>query len=524
MLRAVSSLEETRLTGALNRLVDAELLDPNLAQNQLRYSFRHALIRDAAYDSLLRSQRRQYHCKVAEVLQERFVDTAQARPELLANHFTEAGLIEEAIPYWQRAKQRALERSANEEAILHLTRALELLEAFAETPTRLQQQLLLLTTLGTALIATKGFSSQEVERIYARARELSQRVGEAPQLFRVWFGMCISHASRGEYRTALELGEQCLRLAEGAGDSGLLLEAHHALGVCLICVGELASGLEHLQRTFAICDSHQHADHSQIYGHDPAVVCLMHASWALWLQGLPDRALKMSDESLALARKLGHPSTSATAAAFVACLHQWCGNVGAVEELCATATDISTKHDFAYYRTMALILGGWALVQRGQRSVGIAQMRLGLEAFRAIGGVLLSSYFAGLLAEAYAAAGQVKEAMSIRGSVDNDLEPWWRAELYRLRGELTLRQCESQSSRGEQKDEAVDYFCQALEIARAQKAKSLELRAATSLSRLSLRQGKRSEVPGLLGEIVASFTEGFETADLRVAMVLLREV
>jgi predicted ATPase len=461
---------------------------------------------------------------VAEVLQERFADTVQARPELLANHFTEAGLIEEALPYWQRAGQRALERSANKEAILHLSRALELLETFAETPARLQQQLLLLTTLGTALIATKGFSSHEVERVYTRARELSQRAGEAPQLFRVWFGMWLSHASRGEYKTALELGEQCLRLAEGAGDSGLLLEAHHALGVGLICVGELASGLEHLERTIATYDPHQHADHAQIYGHDPAVVCLMHASWALWLQGLPDRALKMSDESLALARKLGHPSTSATAAAFVACLHQWCGNVGAVEELCATATAISTEHDFAYYRTMALILGGWALAQRGQRSEGIAQMSLGLEAFRAIGGVLLSSYFSGLLAEAYAAAGQVEEAMSILGSVDKDLEPWWKAELYRLHGELTLRQGESQSSRDEKRDEAVDYLCQALEIARAQKAKSLELRAATSLSRLSLRQGERSEVPGLLGKIVASFTEGFETADLREAKVLLGEV
>ncbi|MBV8362109.1 MAG: AAA family ATPase, partial [Deltaproteobacteria bacterium] len=524
LLRAVSPLEETRLTGALNRLVDAELLGQNLEQNRLRYSFRHALIRDAAYDSLLRSQRRQYHRKVGEVLRDHFPDLIAAQPELLANHLTEAGLIEEAIPCWQRAGQQALERSANKEAVQHLTKALHLFDTLIETPARLQQQLLLLTTLGTALIATTGFSSDEVEKIYARARKLSRHAGEAPQFFRVLFGMCLSHASRGEYRTALELAEQCLRIAEDATDTSLLLEAHHALGIGLVCVGELLAGIEHLEQAVAMYDPRQHGNHAQIYGHDPAVVCLMHASWAYWLLGFPDRALKLGEESLARAREIAHPSTSATTAAFVACLQQWCGNASAVEELCATAIAISAEHDFAYYRAMALTLDGWALVQRDQRAEGIGQMCRGLEAFRAMGGILLSSYFAGLLAEVYAMTGRVEEGIRILDGVDNDLEPWWEAELYRVRGEMLLRQGEFQSIQDRMQNEAIEYFDKALTIARARKAKSLELRATTSLSRIWLQQGKRLEAMRLLQGILASFTEGFGTADLRRAEMLLNEL
>src|SRR6266851_3755077 len=218
LLRAVSPLEETKLTGALNRLVDAELLDQNLEQNRLRYSFRHALIRDAAYDSLLRSQRRPYHRKVAEVLQERFADTVQARPELLANHFTEAGLIEEAIPYWQRAGQRALERSANKEAILHLSKGLDLLGLLPESSERFQQELLLQVALGTALMVALGFASLEAQSVWARARKLCQQVDESPVVFQVFWALWVSHAARGEHRKAREAGEECLRLAEAASE------------------------------------------------------------------------------------------------------------------------------------------------------------------------------------------------------------------------------------------------------------------------------------------------------------------
>jgi len=249
----------------------------------------------------------------------------------------------------------------------------------------------------------------------------------------------------------------------------------------------------------------------------------MHASWALWLLGYPRQALKKSNDSLALAHKLAHPSTSATAAAFVACLQQMCGNVQAVEELSTAAIAISTEHDFAYYRTMGNILRGWTFVQRGQTVDGIGQMRLGLQAFRTMGGVLLSSYFSGLLAEAYAVAGQPEEGLNVFAGVDYDLEPWWEAELYRLKGELILKQRDLQSVQHDEQDEAAACFRRSLAITRTQKAKSLELRTVMSLSRLWLRQSKRSEARRALEEIVAWFSEGFDTPDLREAKMLLEQ-
>jgi predicted ATPase len=518
LLREISPLEETRITGALNRLIDAELLEEHSSPPLLAYRFKHALIRDAAYESLLRSRRRQYHRKIADVLRERFSDTVEAQPELLATHYTEASLIEEAVTYWQRAGQRALERSANQEAIRHLNKGLELAKNLPESTDRLRQELLLQTSLGTAVTATKGFSSQQAEEVYARARELSQRAGEAPQLFLVLFGLWLSHAARAEYRTALELGEQCMRLAESVGDAGLLLEAHHALGVGLLAVADLVPALEHLERTVAIYDPQQHANHAQIYGHDPAVVCLMHAGWALWLLGHPEQALEKSIKSLAMADRLAHPSTTATAKAFVACVQQWCGNVGVVEDLSTSAIAISTEHDFAYYKTMALILGGWALLQRGQAADGVEQMRSGLDAFWAIGGGLLGAYFSGLLAEAYANVGHADEGLSILSGVE--MEPWWEAELHRVRGELMLRQ----SGGSGYPTEAEGCFRQALTIARAQNAKSLELRATLSLGRLMVTEGRRNEARTMLADIYNWFTEGFDTADLKEAKALLDEL
>ena len=216
LLRAVSSLDETKLTGALNRLVDAELLQQSVVQNRLRYTFRHALIRDAAYDSLLRSQRRQYHRKVAEVLQERFGETVDARPELVAHHFTDAGLIEQAIPYWQRAGQRALERSANKEAISHLTTGIELLDPLPKSAEHLQQELLFRMALGAAVMISKGFASEEAGKELTRARELCDQVSESPLVFQVFWGLWVFHVARAEHHQAREAGEECLRLAESA--------------------------------------------------------------------------------------------------------------------------------------------------------------------------------------------------------------------------------------------------------------------------------------------------------------------
>jgi TOMM system kinase/cyclase fusion protein len=528
LLRAVSSLDETRLTGALNRLVDAELLDQHLLSFQRSYSFRHALIRDAAYESLLRSKRRQYHGQIAAVLQKNFPEIVNANPELIAVHYTDAGLVEQAVSSWQRAGRRALERSANQEAIRHLTKGLDLLKLLPESPEHVQHELLMQTALGTALIATKGFPSQEVERIYARARQLCQQAGESPQLFPVLWGLWLFYTSRGKHIAARELGEQCLHLAESAGDTGLRVEAHHVLGVGLIASGGFAQALEHLEQAIGIYDPQEHGSHAYIYGHDPAAVGLIHASWALWFLGYPEQALKRYREGQALAQKLDHPYTSATAAAFAAWFHQFCRNPQGVEESASAAITISSEHDFVFYRAMGLIMRGWALTERSQVLEGIAQMRMGLDAYRITGGEVLRPSFLSLLADAYGKAGQAEQALSVlaeaQAVADESEERWWQAELYRLKGELILKRGGVQSSRHDDQDEAEGCFRQALAVARAQKAKSLELRAAMSLAGLWVQQSRRSEARYVMQEIFAGFTEGFDTPDLLEAKELLQQL
>jgi predicted ATPase len=525
LLEAATQSDPDQLVDSLEEAEKAGLISSRLEYPEARFKFAHELIRRAALDEVSVARRQRVHLNIAEAIELLYSDSLEEHAEDLAHHFWSAGAaadVAKAIRYLQMAGEKAVQSSANLEAVGHFKKALQLVANLPETVERLRQELSLQTTLGTTLLPTTGFSSQEVKKAYARARELSQRTGETQQFFRVLFGQWLSHAARSEHRTSVELGEQCLRLAESAEDPDLLLEAHHALGVALLGVGELVGALEHLEQTVTLYDPQQHSAHAQIYGHDPAAVCLMHAGWALWLLGRPEQALKKGNESLALAHQLGHPSTSATTAAWVACLQQWCGNLQEVEELSASAIAISTEHDFAYYKAMAGILGGWAGVQRGLTNEGIEQMRLGLEAFRAMGGVAISSYFSGLLAEAYAAAGQAEEALKVLGSVDEDLEPWWKAEIYRLKGEILRRA--AKTVRPAEEDRAKQYFRQAVDIARAQNAKSLELRATISLTRLWIAQSKHSESSRALKEIMGTFAEGFGTRDLQEAQLLIQQL
>lgn len=518
LIRAISPLDEAKLTGALNRLVDAELLDQHLLSFQPSYSFRHALIRDAAYQSLLNLKRREYHRRIAVALQESFHEIVNANPELIAAHYTDAGLVDQAIPYWQRAGQRALERSANQEAIRHLRKALELLRTLPENPERLQQELSLEISLGTALMATKGFPTDQVIGVYARARELSERLGEATQLFRVLWGQWLNCTSRREHRAALELGQQCLRVAERARDPMLLAQAHQTLGAGYCTTGEFTEALGHLEQAITVDDPVRQRSHADTYGHDPGVLSLILSGFSLWFLGYPDQALKRNDEGLALAEKLSHPATSALAAAFAAMVQQFCRNAQAVEELAGLAVDLSTRYDLAFQRAMGTILGAWAMTQRGQKATGIARMRRALEGLRASGAVLLMGYFSLLLA---GEVEQPEEGLSILAGVDSSSEYHWAAELYRLKGELLLRQGERHLIN---QAEAEQCFCQALTISREKRAKSLELRAAMSVCRLRLREGKRLDARQALEGIFGSFSEGFDTPDLRDAKMLLEEL
>jgi class 3 adenylate cyclase/predicted ATPase len=527
LLSAVTAMDDEKLEASLRKLEDTELLLVQGIPPEASYRFKHALIQDAAYQSLLRSRRRHYHRRTARILEQRFPEITLAQPELLAHHYTEANLKAQAIPQWQMAGRRAMERSANAEAVSHFTRALELLNTTPTSPERFQQELALQIALGTPLITIKGFGSAEVGAAYGRARELCQQAGESPQVFPVLWGLWMFYMARAEHAVARQLAEQCLHLAKNTGDSGFLVQAHHVTGVGLIAAGRFSQALEHLNQVAALYDPVQHGSHPYIYGHDPAAVSLTHAGWALWFLGYPDQALRKGAEGLALALKFKHPYTSASVDAFVAWLHQFRRNSQIVEELASAALTISTEHDFPFYRAMGIIMRGWARAQRAQKSDGIEQMRAGLEAYHLTGAAVLRPGYLSLLAEGYGNTGRAKEGLGVLAEAqqlaDRCQEHWWDAELHRLRGELTLKQADTQGG-PQNESEAEQCFRQALSVAQEQKAKSLELRAAMSLSRLWLRQSRRREAKQVLGDVFGFFTEGFDTPDLIEAKTLLERL
>jgi len=502
--------------------VEAEFLYQQGLPPQATYLFKHALIQDTAYQSLLRSTRQQYHQRTAQVLETRFPETGETQPELLAHHYTEAGLGAQAIPYWQRAGQKAIQRSAHAEAIAHITQGLEVLPTLPDTVERSYQELLLQTTLGPSLMAARGFAAPEVGLAYARARELCRQMGETPQLFPVLYGLYRFYLLRAELHTARELGEQLLTLAQPQQDPALLLPAHRALGDALFWLGEMAAARAHLEQGIVLYNPQQHRSLAFLYGDDPGVDCLSYVAWVLWWLGYPDQALQRIEAALTLARQLAHPMSLARALSFVAWLHQFRREGWAVQEQAETAIALTTEQGIPIWTGVGTTLRGGALVEQGQGEEGLAEMRQGLAVYQATGAELARPYWLALLAEGYAKLGRLEDGLSTLNealtAAHNTGECWWEAELYRLKGGLLLQQAAGSG------DEAETCFHQALDIARQQRAKSLELRAATSLSRLWQQHGKRAEARALLAPIYDWFTEGFDTADLQEAKALLDEL
>jgi predicted ATPase/class 3 adenylate cyclase len=523
LLQAVSPWDEATLRDGLQQLVAAEFLYQQGVPPQAMYRFKHALVQEAAYQSLLRSARQQSHQRIAQVLEARFPERCETQPELLALHYTEAGLMEQAIPRWRRAGEHAIERSAHVEAIAHLAKGLELLKTLPDTPQRTRHTLTLHIIQAAALRATKGSVAPEVEQSYARALELCQQVGETPQLFPVLWGLWAFYHGRVALQTARGLGEQLLTLARHAQDPALLLQAHRALGTTLRFLGELPAARAHLEHGIALYDPQEHRSWAFLYGgSNPGVACLCYTSDLVWALGYPDQALTRSHEALTLAQELSHPLSLVPALVWAALVHRFRGDRQASQEQVEAMIALLTELGSSSWLAQATMLEGWGMVERGQATEGLAQMRQGLMAYRATGADLGLPHFLGWLGEACGSAGQAEEGLHVLAEalllVENQGQRWWEAELYRLKGELLLGRSAARRA------EAESCFRQALKVARRQQAKSLELRAAVSLGRLWQQQGKRAEAYELLAPIYSWFTEGFDTADLREAQALLEEL
>ena len=523
LLQSIAEQSHDELRLSLTRLQGAEFLYETSLFPDLEYTFKHALTHEVAYRSLMQERRRAIHGRIVEAIEQLYHGRLGEHVELLGHHALLGEMWEKAMEYLHQAGKKATARSANSEAITCFEQALEALKYLPESGQTLEKAINIRVDLGPALIAKRGFASAEAEENYTRARDLCERLENPPQLFPVLFGLARMHDVRGELKIGSDLGKQLLSLAERSQEPALLLEAHHELWANMLMLGELISARTHLDQGFVLYDAEKHKHHAFVYaGHDPGVCCRYNAAHVLWLLGYPDQALQKSKDSLTLARELSHAATTATALSFAVWLAQQRGESEVMRAHMDEIMTIATEHGFSHWLPFGNFLQGWLLFEKDERAA-ITQMVKAFASERAAAAQgLFEALGVTLIAEGYRRIGQAAEGLNMITDAltraHQTERRYYEAELYRLKGELLL----VQSAADEQQAKAC--FQNALKVARGQSAKSLELRAAMSLSRLWYDQGKKAEARQLLAEIYGWFTEGFDTADLKAAKALLDEL
>jgi predicted ATPase len=522
LLAGVSSASDEELVDALAQLADAELIFRRGAPPQASYIFKHALVQEAAYESLLKSKRREIHGHIAQVLEENFPEKAEGEPDLLAHHYTEAGLAEPAIAYWRKAGLRAIERSANVEAVAHLTKGLELFSALPDSSERPQDELALQAPLASALTAAKGWAAAETGTALMRARELCGEIGDTPQMFEVLYGVWNYFYVAGDLHAGLELAEKCFELVRHEGKRTRLVAAHSALGQNLTSLGRFDTAQDHLEKSIALYEPEEDRSLGLVYGEDPGILSLGFLNLVLWLKGFPDQAIAGSHKALDKAEELSHAVSTGTAYVFVGKLRCLRRETKEAQKIAQTMIEYSTEQNLPFFGAYGRVLSGWALAEHGRSEEGIVQMHRGLAEWTATGSGFFVPLLLALLAQGYARCSKfedgVKSLDDAFDAVRRGGEKLWESELHRLKGALLL----SQSAKNEIEAEA--RFRKAIEVARDQSAKSFELRAATDLARLWQGQGKINDARGLLVPVYEWFTEGFDTPDLKDAKMLLDEL
>ncbi len=523
LLHAIADLPEDELRRGLADLQAAEFLYEVRLFPDLEYTFKHAHTHEVAYGNLLQERRRELHRRIAEAIEAIFAGRLAEQVQRLAYHYTKADLTEQAIGYWHKAGQRAGERSANLEAIAHCTKGLELVKSLPETPERAKQELALFLTLGPALMATKGWSAPEAEEAYLRARELCRQVGKPTQLFTVTWGLWLVYQQGGQLEIAQDLADEVLALAERQSEPAFLLQAHHAAWTTRYRLADFAACRDHTEQGIALYSLDEHRFHAFRYGgHDPGMCARVHASLTSWTLGRPDQALETACDAEHLAEELSYPYTLTLAWLYRAIIHQYRQEADLALERAEAVIALSAEHGFAQLSGQGRVMRGWAEAARGQAEAGMAEMRQGLMVSHPTGAGARRSYFLPLLAEANGRIGASGKGLSALAEaldlVEKTGERTWEAEVHRLKGELLLIQ--SANNRAE----VEGCLNKATEVARGQSAKSLELRAATSLARLRQERGESGQARELLAPVYDWFTEGFDTADLKDAKALLDDL
>lgn len=517
LLMAVSEVSQVQLASALAQLVDSQIIFKRGSQAQATYVFKHALVRDAAYESLLKSTRQELHSRIANAMVGRRA-RLQAEPEVLAYHYSEAGLYENAIKYFVAAAERALERSANWEVVGHVKNAMQALEALPDVAQRQQWELRLQLALGAAYRATKGFGSDETEHAFQRAYDLCEHGGHTVQLVDALRGLYACAHVRGELATARRRALQVLELGGQLG-SNYMMVAHWMLGCSLFWQGEFANARDQFEQAWTLYDAE--AQQTQLLSHqiDPGVSTLMHLGWTLWAVGLPAQSRKVGNQAIDHARRLSQPHAVAMALFLACCTEICCGDLKRTEQLCKQLRLITNEHGFAYLGACASIVEGQILIAKQEYMGGLARIDLGMQGFKEQHASLGQPWAMSLPILAYLKTDKIDEGLQLiaaarRPILDNG-EHHWEAELDRLEGELLL------AGSPPDPDRAQTLFESALAIARQQGSKSLELRAATSLAGLLQRQHQNRQAHALLSDIFSWFTEGLDTQDLIAAKELL---
>jgi predicted ATPase len=506
-----------------------------------RYQFRHSLSRDVVSVHVTAARQRLLHLRIGEWKETAYGTQARTIAAELAMHFERGRDFRRAIHYLRQAGENATRRSAHREAVYLFTKGIELLQMLPHTEERIQQEIRLHLALGLPLTALKGYASPDVERSYTRARQLCQQIGETRYLFPAVLGLGGVRQNQAEFRKARVLARQLLRLARTEGDPARLLWAQVLSGQISYLIGKFALAQKDFVEGIALYDVRKHSPHASAVVQDPGVHCRCYLAEILWVQGYADQARQLCHQALDLARQLAHSHSKAVALSSAVLLHNWFGEQQTARELAEELIAITHQQGFPFWLAVGTVRRGWTLVAQGQKEQGLAQMRQGLAIFHTTGAKFAIPSFLCDLAEAHERAGRVEEGLALVTEalkrIAKTKERVSEAELYRLAGELLLRRSEWRNGR-QGEEEAFPHsparpfahfspeecFQKAIEIAHRQQAKSLELRAVISLSRLWQQQGKQHTARNTLSEIYGWFTEGFDTADLREAKALLEEL
>ncbi|HVI63063.1 MAG TPA: adenylate/guanylate cyclase domain-containing protein, partial [Bradyrhizobium sp.] len=526
LLASVVRQPEAELESALNRLVVAGLLFRRDEPPHATYLFKHALVQDAAYGTLLREPRRTLHAGIAETIESEFADIAENRPELLARHWTEAGVIDKAAFLWGKAGQRSLARSALVEAAEQLRRALDQIATLPSTPVLRGEQIKLQIALVNALMHVKGYAAPEPKAAVEQARQFIERaeaLGEPPEdpllLFSALYGVWAASYVAFNGDVTRELASQFVALAEKQDQVVPLMIGHRLIANSLMLTGDIAKGREHYNQAFAFYDPAKHRSLATRFGQDVGVSIFVYRALAHWMLGYPDKALADANHALEDARAGGQAGTLMYAQFHTSLTNVLCAKYAAAVAESDEVVRLADEKNAAIWKALATMQKGCVLALSGKAPEGIKMITSGITTYKSTGSRVYLPIFLAHLSRAYAEVGQFDDAWYSIGealsAVEATKERWYEAEINRISGEIALKLPQLGPSQAEA------YFERALTIARAQHAKSWELRAAMSAARFWRDRGMRDKARALLAPICGWFTEGFETHDLKQANALL---